>query len=35
MLTLCLSQTCQKRPASGQVGTPSNISVVAQLESGP
>src|ERR1700739_3456223 len=35
ILTLCVSTTSQQRPSSGQVGMPSNISVVAPCESGP
>src|SRR5690606_23887392 len=35
ILTWYLSTISQKRPASGQVGTPSNISEVAPWESGP
>src|ERR1700761_4878712 len=35
ILTLYLSTISQKRPQSGQVGMPSNISVVAPCESGP
>src|SRR5690606_4357804 len=35
IFTLCLSTTSQKRPASGQVGMPSNINEVAPCDSGP
>src|SRR5215212_895767 len=35
ILTLYLSIICQKRPASGQVGIPSNIKVVAPAARGP
>ena len=33
--TLCRSTTCHNRLASGQVGTPSYISVVTPFASGP
>ena len=35
IFTLCLSTISQKRPASGQVGIPSNIREVAPAQSGP
>lgn len=34
-VTLCLSTTCQQRPASGQVGTPSKTTEVVPLRRGP
>src|SRR6202012_3025855 len=35
MFTLCLSTISQTLPLSGQVGMPSNISVVAPCDNGP
>jgi len=32
---LCLATISQQRPASGKVGTPSNMTVVAPASSGP